>query len=502
MKIKTLLPQGGLQRLIEFLFLPPNPNIHTIPDLHPFTLKFRNNHSFLEKDYLDYYYKNTLRKVQLSIIIAIVFYSIFSYLDLVFVPDIAKTFITIRLGIVVPFLLLALLLSNRKDFNQYMQQILFVVVLVAGGGIIAMILIGGIEVNSAYYAGIILVFIFTFTFVGIKFSWGVISTWLLVLSYEIVSYQMDLPYKNFISNNFFFISTLIFSMVAGYSIEYYRRSMFFSNYLLRVEKNKISMDNVELEKRVIKRTHELVKAKEEAEKADKLKSLFLAQMSHEIRTPINSMVSLAAMLREDLEGKLEDDHELSLDLINKAGNRIVRTVDLLLNLSELQAGTYKPIIKKFNLCTDVLSKLILEYKKITNEKNLKLYVNVETENTNLVADLYTVNQIFAQLMDNSLKYTDKGEIKINVSRDNYDNLIVEVEDTGVGIAKDYLPHLFEPFSQEEMGYTRKYDGNGIGLSLVKNYCKFNNARIDVKSKKNKGTTFKITFLKKVQSKVA
>jgi signal transduction histidine kinase len=263
--------------------------------------------------------------------------------------------------------------------------------------------------------------------------------------------------------------------------------------LLKLEKNKITLDNKELETRVNERTKELVKAKEEAENADKLKSVFLAQMSHEIRTPINSMVSLASLLKEDLSDKIEDDQKLSLDLINKSGNRIVRTVELLLNLSELQTGTYKPIIQKFDLCSEVLSKLVLEYKNSVKEKDLQMYVKVKTKDTNLVADLYTVNQIFTQLIDNSFKYTDEGEISIIVFRNNTGHLVVEVNDTGIGIADDYLPRLFEPFSQEEMGYSRKYDGNGIGLSLVKNYCKLNNASIEVESKKNIGSTFRVIF---------
>ena len=393
----------------------------------------------------------------------------------------------------VPVFLVVLFFSTKEIFNKYIQPISFWVVIIAGSGIIAMIAIGGSEINSVYYAGMILVFIFTYTFFGLKFAYATFATWFLVVIYEIVSINMALPLKFLISNNFFFISSLIFSMIAGYSIEYYRRSQFFSNYLLELEKSRIALDNVELEKRVDRRTKELLKAKEEAEKADKLKSLFLAQMSHEIRTPISSMVSLAALLKSDLSDILEEDHLLSLELINKSGNRIVRTVDLLLNLSELQAGTYKPIIKEFNLCTEILSKLILEYKNATEEKNLKLFVNVETDNTNLVADLYTVNQIFTQLIDNALKFTSKGEIQIIVSRDSMNNLVVEVIDTGVGIAEEYLPYLFEPFSQEEMGYTRKYDGNGIGLSLVKNYCKLNNAEIIVQSKKNHGTNIKIVF---------
>jgi PAS domain S-box-containing protein len=246
----------------------------------------------------------------------------------------------------------------------------------------------------------------------------------------------------------------------------------------------------------MKYEEELLKSKEIAENADKLKSVFLAQMSHEIRTPINAMVSLASLLRDDLSEKVEEDHKLSLELINKAGNRIIRTVDLLLNLSELQAGTYQTIFKTFDIYTDVLSKLIVGYKKLALEKNIDLSVKVQTRETEINADSYTVNQIFAQLIDNAVKYTEKGTIKITLIRNENNNLIVEVADTGIGIADDYLPNLFEPFSQEEMGYSRKYEGNGIGLTLVKKYCDLNRATIEVESEKNKGSVFRVIFLDK------
>jgi signal transduction histidine kinase len=244
----------------------------------------------------------------------------------------------------------------------------------------------------------------------------------------------------------------------------------------------------------MKYEEELLKSKEIAENADKLKSVFLAQMSHEIRTPINAMVSLASLLRDDLSEEVEEDHKLSLELINKAGNRIIRTVDLLLNLSELQAGTYQTIFKTFDIYTDVLSKLIVGYKKLAIEKNIDLSVKVQTRETEINADSYTVNQIFAQLIDNAVKYTEKGTIKITLIRNDNNNLIVEVADTGIGIADDYLPNLFEPFSQEEMGYSRKYEGNGIGLTLVKKYCDLNRATIEVESEKNKGSVFRVIFL--------
>ncbi|MFA3784040.1 ATP-binding protein [Melioribacteraceae bacterium 4301-Me] len=123
------------------------------------------------------------------------------------------------------------------------------------------------------------------------------------------------------------------------------------------------------------------------------------------------------------------------------------------------------------------------------------------QQTRWLADEYSVFQIFHNLIHNAIKYTNEGEIEVNAKRDENNNLIVEVRDTGIGIAcecttscKEYLPRLFQPFSQEEQGYTRKYEGNGLGLALVKRYCEINKAAIEVNSTKGKGTTFKLTLL--------
>jgi len=141
----------------------------------------------------------------------------------------------------------------------------------------------------------------------------------------------------------------------------------------------------------------------------------------------------------------------------------------------------------------VLSILITEYKKTAKKKNILLSLESGQIDTELVADSYTVNQIFTQLIDNAIKYTEEGEVVIKTLRNESDQLVIEVKDTGIGIEESYLPDLFKPFSQEEMGYTRKFDGNGIGMALVKTYCKLNNATIEVESKKGLGSIFRVTF---------
>lgn len=482
-----------IQQFIKSLFLSAKSDVQHTPELHPFTLKFINEHSHLEKGYLQFFSTTFTRQTQFSHIIAIIFYSLFSFLDVVFAPEYAKIFIFIRIAIVVPVFVLTLILSFRENFSKYLQLILSFSIFIAGLGIIAMIAIGGPEVNSVYYAGIILVFIFTYTFVGIKFKWATIVTWAIVLAYEIVSVYTGLDYKSFISNNFFFISTLLFSMVAGYSIEFYRRIEYYTFYLLEIEKNRVSNSNIELEEKVKERTYELNKAKDKAENANKLKSTFLAQMSHEIRTPINALINTATLLKYDFEKNATEDQLISFDVIDRAGNRIIRTIDLILNLSEIQAGTYEIDNTNINLYSDVLSLVIAENKRFAETKGLKLSLSAETLNTELTADEYTINQIFVQLIDNALKYTDEGEIKIIISRNENENLVVEIIDSGIGIDKKYLPNLFEPFSQEQMGYSRKYDGNGIGLTLVKKYCELNNATIEVESIQGSGSTFRVTF---------
>jgi len=261
--------------------------------------------------------------------------------------------------------------------------------------------------------------------------------------------------------------------------------------LLRVIKNALRLYQVEQELK--KQKEELIRAKNEAERADKLKSIFLAQMSHEIRTPINAMLSLSSLLKSDLEDQIDDDKKISFDLIHRAGMRIIRTIDMLLNLSEIQAGTYEVIMKEFDLYADVLGKVVLNHKKQAANKSIILNVEVQTSDTVLIADIYTVEQILKQLIDNAIKYTDEGEIKIRVFRDEETNLIVEVVDTGIGISEEYIPELFTPFSQEELGYTRKYEGNGIGLTLVKKFCELNNANIELESEKGKGSVFRVVF---------
>ena len=238
---------------------------------------------------------------------------------------------------------------------------------------------------------------------------------------------------------------------------------------------------------------ELLKAKMKAEESDKLKSNFLAQMSHEIRSPINSILSFSSLLESGIKKEIDDDLKVSFEIISAAGKRIIRTIDLILNMSEVQTGTYEYSAKEVDIYDKILSGIIEEFNALAKTKDYEFVVTKKTNDTIINVDVYTATQIFVNLVDNAFKYTKKGKIELIVERDSEDRLVVSVSDTGIGISEKYLPVIFKPFSQEDQGYTRKFEGNGLGLALVKNYCEMNNARISVESEKNIGSTFTVTF---------
>lgn len=246
----------------------------------------------------------------------------------------------------------------------------------------------------------------------------------------------------------------------------------------------------------IKKAHqELIKALERAEQSDKLKTAFLAQMSHEIRTPLNVILT-SIPLFEDLIPQGDDEMNVILDSVKSAGKRLQRTIDMVLNLSSVQSGNYKPNYESFSLSDD-LKKLTEEFRPLSEDKGLTLNFTNLAGSTFITADRYIVNQIFQNLIGNAIKYTQKGFIDIILREQSNKKLKVEVRYTGIGMSKEYLQNIFTPFSQENTGHKREYEGNGLGLALVKKYAEINHAEIHIESEKGKGSVFSVVFEREI-----
>ncbi len=248
--------------------------------------------------------------------------------------------------------------------------------------------------------------------------------------------------------------------------------------------------------------HDITKRKQEeeklryatelAEKSNRLKSEFLAQMSHEIRTPLNNILTFTSLLKDELQDKLPAGMESTFSIIDKSAQRLIKTIDSILNISRMQTGNYDVKFEQLDLHKDILEDLVLEFYMRAKEKNLEFIYENHSENCIINGDRYSLTQLFANLIDNAVKYTFSGSIKITISNVKHATL-VDIQDTGVGISKDFLPYLFNPFSQEDTEQTRAFEGTGLGLALVKNYAGINKALVNVQSQKGEGTTFTVSF---------
>lgn len=264
-----------------------------------------------------------------------------------------------------------------------------------------------------------------------------------------------------------------------------------------IEENKAYKANLEklVERRTIQleeKTRELERshsemrlAKIKAENADKLKTEFLSQVSHEIRTPINSIISFTSLIKSEAVNCVPEDLRDGFTIIERSGERIIRTIDLLIDMSQVISGSYEKRIVKIDL-VEVLETLIYEHKQKI-KKDLEIKLDSKLEECCVYLDHYSFVQILNNIIDNSIKFTSTGSINISLCQTDSET-IISIKDTGIGMKENYIEDIFTPFSQEEHGYSRSYEGNGLGMALVKYFCDLNDIEISIHSVKYEGTT--------------
>lgn len=236
---------------------------------------------------------------------------------------------------------------------------------------------------------------------------------------------------------------------------------------------------------------ELIEAKESAVQSERVKSLFLANMSHEIRTPLNSILGFTEMLEMEAQDKLGEDAGTYFDIIRSSGKRLYRTVHEILDISQIETGTFDLKLDEVNL-SKVLRDLCESSSQDAVGKGLTFEAHIPENDIIVEADEYCTSQALSNLLDNAVKYTDEGNISIS-ARSLDHGVQVIIHDSGIGMSQEYQDRMYDPFSQESDGYTKKFQGVGLGLALTKRYLDLIQARLDLESEKGKGSKFTITF---------
>ena len=235
---------------------------------------------------------------------------------------------------------------------------------------------------------------------------------------------------------------------------------------------------------------QLREALRKAEESDRLKNAFLANMSHEIRTPLNVILGFTALMGDRLAELGDESHRDTLRRVKRSGHRLLTTFHQILDYSRATTGDFQVQPSRCEL-HPILETIVAEYREVVAEKELSLSWSDRAPDAVVWFDEYCLRGAVRILLDNAVKFTEQGEISVRLDRDAREGLCLVVRDTGVGIDPIYLSRLFEPFSQEQTGYTRAFEGTGLGLALAKRYLELNGGSLSVESAKGKGSVFTI-----------
>ncbi|HKA36314.1 MAG TPA: ATP-binding protein, partial [Thermoanaerobaculia bacterium] len=251
-------------------------------------------------------------------------------------------------------------------------------------------------------------------------------------------------------------------------------------------------EQIQEQNRVIEQARQsALEARDSAEAANRAKSAFLANMSHELRTPLNAIIGYSEMLEEDAQASGNAPFVSDLQKIRAAGKHLLGLINDVLDLSKVEAGKMKLFLETFDV-ERVVEEVVSTASALMEKNGNKLVVSCAPHVGQLREDITKVRQVLLNLLSNAAKFTEKGTVSLDVTRENDVAgtwVVFRVRDTGIGMTPEQLGKLFQAFTQADGSTQRKYGGTGLGLALSRKFCVMMGGDINAESEPGKGSTF-------------
>ena len=404
------------------------------------------------------------RDTGFTAIVGSIFYPLFGILDYFAFPRLFLAFLLIRLCFV---LLSVLILTMTRTALGKSKPFLFAMTeyLIGGLSIVLMVHLSG-GYTSAYYAGVNMVLLGFIFILPLSVMQTAAVSCVIYLGYivPILLLQRIERFDVFLNNNFFLLATIALVVLSSHRATQMRFREFSARF-------------------------NLAHANEELKKLDILKSQFFANVSHEVRTPLTSILSPIQSLYQGDLGPLSEEHQRLVGPVYRNSLKLLDMINQMLDFSKFEAR--KMQLRLRHLDIDELARdIVTTFQDVTARKGLRLSYVVEGELPPAYLDPEKLERILTNLIRNSIKFTESGSITVRAGS-SVGKRWIEVRDTGIGIPSQHLENIFNRFQQVDTSSTRRYEGTGLGLTIVKESVDLMQGSVDVQSEERRGTTIRV-----------